>query len=85
MAESGKSANQRELVEYIAKALSSNQDAVFVTEENRDSGHVILLKVSNDDVGRVIGKNGRIARAIRTVMGVARGADSNHYSLDIAD
>lgn len=79
------SANQKDLVEYIARSLATDAEGVHVTEEKGDKGSVISLKVSEDDIGKVIGKYGRIAKAIRTVMGAVAGADKNRYVLDIAD
>lgn len=78
-------ADQRDLVEYIARSLATDVNGVHVTEEQGDKGPVISLRVSEDDVGKVIGKYGRIAKAIRTVMGAAAGAEKNHYALDIVD
>ncbi len=57
-----------ELVENIAKALVSKPDEVIVTQEGTPDDIVIKLKVSEDDMGKVIGKQGRVAKAIRTVV-----------------
>lgn len=78
-------ANQKDLVEYIAKALASDADAVRVAEEKGERGPVISLKVADGDIGKVIGKYGRIAKAIRTVMSASASPDSRRYALDIAD
>ena len=61
----------KELVEYVARALVDDPDAVEVTEVEGDRGHVLRLKVAPDDMGKVIGKRGRIVRAIRAVVRVA--------------
>ncbi len=61
----------KELVEILAKALVDHPDQVAVTEEHRDGSVVIELKVAPEDMGKVIGKQGRIARAIRTVVSAA--------------
>lgn len=58
----------KELVELIAKSLVNNPDEVKVTEEMDGSALKITLSVAQPDMGKVIGKQGRIAKAIRTVM-----------------
>ena len=58
----------RELLEVIARHLVDNPDSVVVTEKEKDGTVLLELKVSPDDMGKVIGKQGRIARAIRTVI-----------------
>lgn len=57
-----------ELVEYIAKSLVDNPDLVTVNEVEGSQSLIIELKVAPDDMGKVIGKQGRIAKAIRTVV-----------------
>jgi len=64
---------ERDLVEYIAKALVENADAVSVKEVRGGSVTVLELSVDDDDMGRVIGKDGRVANAIRTLLRVAAG------------
>ena len=61
----------KELVEVIAKALVDNPDEVVVTESEKEEEIVIELKVSPTDMGKVIGKQGRIAKAIRSVVKAA--------------
>ena len=61
----------KELVEVIAKALVDNPDEVVVTESENDDESVIELKVAPSDMGKVIGKQGRIAKAIRSVVKAA--------------
>ena len=61
----------KELVEVIAKALVDNPDEVVVTESVNDDELVIELKVAPSDMGKVIGKQGRIAKAIRSVVKAA--------------
>ena len=61
----------KELVEVIAKALVNNPDEVVVTETETDRETVLELKVAPSDMGKVIGKQGRIAKAIRSVVKVA--------------
>ena len=60
-----------ELVKYIAQALVEKPDAVDVREVENDDSIVIELRVDADDMGKVIGKQGRIAKAIRTVVKAA--------------
>ncbi len=61
----------KELVEVIAKALVDNPDEVVVTESEKEDEIVIELKVASSDMGKVIGKQGRIAKAIRSVVKAA--------------
>ena len=61
----------KELVEVIAKARVDNPDEVVVTESENDDELVIELKVAPSDMGKVIGKQGRIAKAIRSVVKAA--------------
>ena len=58
----------KELVEFIAKSLVDNPDQVTVSEVEDDEVVILKLKVAQDDMGKVIGKQGRIANAIRTVV-----------------
>ena len=58
----------RELVEYIARALVDDSDSVKVTEVEGENVTVIELRVAQGDLGKVIGKQGRTARAIRTIL-----------------
>ena len=61
----------RELIEYIAKALVDNPGAVQVSEIEGEQTSVIELKVAKEDMGKVIGKQGRIAQAMRTILSAA--------------
>ena len=61
----------KELIEYIAKALVDNPDQVRVSEIEGEKTSVIELNVSKDDLGKVIGKQGRTARAMRTILSAA--------------
>jgi hypothetical protein len=61
----------RELIEYIAKALVDNPDAVEVSEIEGERTSVIELKVAKEDLGKVIGKQGRTAQAMRTILSAA--------------
>jgi predicted RNA-binding protein YlqC (UPF0109 family) len=61
----------KELIEYIAKALVDNPDQVDVSEVVGDQTSVLELKVAKEDLGKVIGKQGRSARAMRTILSAA--------------
>lgn len=61
----------KELVELLAKSLVDSPDDVIVREKNEDGTIILELSVSKDDMGKVIGKQGRIAKAIRTVVKAA--------------
>ena len=61
----------RELVEVIAKALVDSPDEVVVTERETEKGLLVEIKVAEEDKGKVIGKQGRIAKAIRSVVKAA--------------
>lgn len=73
----------KELVEVIAKALVNNPDEVVVTETETDRETVLELKVATSDMGKVIGKQGRIAKAIRSVVKVAASKEDKRVTLDI--
>lgn len=75
----------KELVDYIAKALVSAPDQVEVTEAGREGEvEVLELRVAPDDRGKVIGKKGRTAHAIRTLLAAA-SPEGQSYSLEIVD
>lgn len=61
----------KELVRYIARALVDNPDAVEVNELEGEQTSIIELKVAKEDLGKVIGKQGRTARAMRTILSAA--------------
>ncbi|MCD4722406.1 MAG: KH domain-containing protein [Desulfobacula sp.] len=61
----------KELIEYIAKALVDNPEQVNVSEVSGDQTSVLELKVAKEDLGKVIGKQGRSARAMRTILSAA--------------
>jgi hypothetical protein len=60
----------KELIEYIAKSIVNKPEAVVVTEERTSERVVLKLQVDQDDMGRVIGKQGRVAQAMRTLLKV---------------
>ena len=73
----------KELVEVIAKALVENPDAVAATESVKDDEIVVELKVAASDMGKVIGKQGRIAKAIRSVVKAAASKDDKKVIVEI--
>lgn len=73
----------KELVEVIAMSLVDHPEEVVVTENETDNSIVIELKVSSDDMGKVIGKQGRIAKAIRTVVKAAAAKDDKKVIVEI--
>lgn len=73
------------LVEAIAKSLVSKPDEVVVIKEGTDDNMVIKLKVAKEDMGKVIGRQGRIAKAIRTVIKAAAIRQNVRVSVDILE
>jgi len=73
----------KELVRVIAMALVDNPDAVEVTETETEKSIVVELRVAPDDMGKVIGKQGRIAKAIRTVVKSAAAGDDKKVVVEI--
>ena len=76
---------EKDLIEYIAKSLVDDPSSVSVTEIEGERGPVLRLSVAQDDIGKVIGKYGRIAKALRTVLSATANKDGRHYSLEILD
>ena len=74
----------KELVETIAKALVDSPDEVVVTESETEREIVLQLHVAQEDMGKVIGKQGRIAKAIRSVVKAAAAKDDKKVIVDIA-
>ena len=73
----------KELVEVVAKALVDNPDEVVVTEKNEGKNIVIELHVAPSDMGKVIGKQGRIAKAIRAVVKAASSKENKRVDVEI--
>jgi hypothetical protein len=73
----------KELVEVIAKALVDNPDEVFVTVSEEEQGTVLELRVAPSDMGKVIGKQGRIAKAIRSVVKAAASKEDKKIIVEI--
>ena len=71
------------LVESIARALVDNPDRVVVSEKDDSQGSVLQLQVAADDMGKVIGKQGRIAKALRTVVKAAATKQNTKVAVEI--
>ncbi|MEE1012818.1 MAG: KH domain-containing protein [Clostridia bacterium] len=73
----------QELLEFIAKSMVNHPEAVTVTLNEKETATVLELHVAEDDMGKVIGKQGRIAKAIRTVMKAAASNENKRVIVDI--
>ena len=71
------------LVEYIAKSIVNEPDAVQVEEETNEDGITLKLQVADDDKGRIIGKQGQIAQAMRTLLRVKAAKAATRVRLEI--
>ena len=74
-----------DLVEYLARGLVDEPDAVRVEQIERDGATVLQLRVAKDDVGKVIGRQGRIARALRSVVRAAAARADKRVLLEIIE
>ena len=79
------SAGMKELLTYIARNLVDNPDAVSVTEYPGESETVLELRVAPEDMGKVIGRQGRIAKEIRTLMRSVAQKNGTKVSVEIVD
>ena len=79
------SANPKALVEHVVKALVNAPEQVFVDEFSEDGEIVLELEVAEDDMGRVIGKGGKIARAMRNLLHAAGIKTDQRYELEILE
>ena len=75
----------KELISYIAQALVDHPEAVKVTEVEGDQTSVLELKVAKEDLGKVIGKQGRTARAMRTILSAASAKIKKRTVLEIIE
>lgn len=73
----------QELLEFIAKSMVTNPDAVTINVTEKENATVLELHVAEEDMGKVIGKQGRIAKAIRTVMKAAASNENKKVIVDI--
>jgi predicted RNA-binding protein YlqC (UPF0109 family) len=75
----------RDLVEFLAESLVDHPDDVRTRTHERDQQTIIELEVSPEDLGKIIGRQGRTARAIRTLLAAAGQKTRRRYTLDILD
>ena len=75
----------KELVEFITKALVVDPESVVVTEREEKKATVLEVRVADSDMGKVIGKQGRIAKAIRSVVKAAASKEDKKVIVDILD
>ena len=75
----------KELVEFVAKSLVDDADSVRIRTHERDQSTIIELEVAPNDLGKVIGRQGRTARAMRTLLTAAGQKNRRKYILDILD
>ena len=73
----------KELIEYIAKTLASKPEDVRVTEEIQDDKVILRLEVADEDKGRIIGRQGRVAQAMRSLLRVAAVKNGTKAILEI--
>lgn len=73
----------KDLVQYLAKSLVSNPAAVEIIETTGEDGSVLQLKVAKEDLGRIIGKQGRTAKSIRTLLNAAAIIGNRKVALEI--
>lgn len=76
---------EKDLVEYIAKSLVDDPEDVSVSIIEGEKSTILELRVSQDDIGKVIGKHGRIAKAVRTVLSAAASKTGKRVVLEILD
>ena len=75
----------KELVQYLARSLVNNPDAVEVRETQGETASVLELKVAKEDLGRIIGKQGRTAKSIRTILNAAASRANRKVILEIVE
>ena len=73
----------KDLIEYIAKSIVNEPDAVKIEEETNEDGITLKLQVADDDKGRIIGKQGQIAQAMRTLLRVKAAKAATRVRLEI--
>ncbi|MDE0355210.1 MAG: KH domain-containing protein [Deltaproteobacteria bacterium] len=75
----------KELVQYLARSIVNQPDEVEVTEAQNDDASVFELKVAKEDLGRIIGKQGRTAKSLRTILTAAAARVDRKVVLEIVD
>ena len=76
---------EKDLVEYIAKSLVDDPDAVEVNMIEGEKSTILELRVADSDIGKVIGKHGRIAKAVRTILSASSTRTGKRVVLEILD
>ena len=76
---------EKDLVEYIARSLVDVPEEVEVAMIEGEKSTILELKVAEDDIGKVIGKHGRIAKAVRTILSAASSKSGKRFVLEILD
>lgn len=76
---------EKDLVEFIARALVDEPEHVEVAMIEGEKSTILELKVAEDDIGKVIGKHGRIAKAVRTILSAASSKSGKRFVLEILD
>jgi uncharacterized protein len=77
--------SMKEFVEYIAKRLVDHPDQVSLEQEEKENSIVVRLRVGQQDVGKVIGRKGRTAQSLRTLLAAVAAKDGKRAILEIAD
>lgn len=85
MTDQSKSDNMQLLITEVAKALVDDPTAVVVEARQEGDGTILRLQVAATDVGKVIGKQGRTARSLRTILGAVSMKHHHRYTLDIVE
>ncbi|MEX1248060.1 MAG: KH domain-containing protein [Anaerolineales bacterium] len=75
----------KELIEYVARSLVDDPTSVFVSQRKKGESTEISLRVAREDMGRVIGRNGRVANAIRVLLQVTAARDGKRALLQISE
>ena len=76
---------EKDLVEFMAKSLVDDPESVVVNMIEGEQSTIIELKVAEDDIGKVIGKHGRIAKAVRTILSASANKAGKRFVLEILD
>lgn len=76
---------EKDFIEYLARSLVDEPDSVTVNVIEGEQSTILELRVAQDDIGKVIGKGGRIAKAMRTLLGAIVSKDSKRVMLEILD
>lgn len=75
----------KEILEIIIKSLVEDENSVSITEKENEKGLVFEVKVSEQDMGKVIGKQGRVAKSVRTVMKSVAGKEHKRVNIEFVD